>query len=348
VAYASWLFPDGADRDRMLELDRELRPVRSLVFLVLAVTLVASGPWLGWWTIAPLVLAAVGFRVAERFLDGMQRPEYALFAAWVASEIIVALSVALSGGPLVPTTAWLAIPVLTLGARFSGRGIALGVAVAIALLVTVELAVDAQAVLDNPPLLLAPLALIVAVAMFQVVLMRSEMRLRSEIVIDALTGMLNRKALINRVDELAQQSRITREPIGVVVGDIDHFKRINDSFGHSAGDAVLTDVGYRLRKALRAFDMCYRTGGEEFLVLLPGADARQATELAEHLRKTIAESVCGGQRVTLSFGVAASLRDQPVDYDAVFGEADAALYRAKQSGRNRVCAAPPARSANAA
>jgi diguanylate cyclase (GGDEF)-like protein len=348
VTNASWLFPDGADRERMLELDRGLRPMRAAVFVVLALTLLASGPWLGWWTLAPLAVAVVLFRLADKHLERLRRPEYALFAAWAGSEVIMALSVALSGGPLVPTTAWLAIPVLTLGARFSDRGIALGVAVAIALLFAVEFGVDAGAVIDNPPLLLAPLALIVSVAMFQRVLMRSEMRLRNEVVIDSLTGMLNRKALVNRVEELTQQSQIARQPIGVVVGDIDHFKRVNDSFGHAAGDAVLTDVGYRLRKTLRAFDMCYRTGGEEFLVLLPGADSTQTAELAEHLRRTIAGAVSGGQRITMSFGAAASAPGEPFDYHAVFTEADAALYRAKHSGRNRVCSAPPVRPAHAA
>jgi diguanylate cyclase (GGDEF)-like protein len=335
----SWLFPDGADRERMLELDRHLRPVRRLAFGVLTITLVASGPWLGWWTLIPLGLAIIGFRLADTHMDRMQRPEYALFAAWVASEVIMALAVALSGGPLVPTTAWLAIPVLTLGARFSDRGIALGVGVALALLVAVEFGVNAQAVIDNPPLLLAPAALIACVAMFQTVLMRSEIRLRSEIVIDSLTGMFNRKALVHRVDELTQQSQITRQPIGLVVGDIDHFKSINDSFGHATGDTVLTDVAYRMRKTLRAFDLCYRTGGEEFLVLLPGAALEQTSELAEQLRAAVAADPCAGHAVTMSFGAAASAPGDAFEYDVVFAEADAALYEAKRSGRNRVCTA---------
>ena len=220
----SWLFPDGADRERMLELDRQLQPVRRGAFAVLAVALIASGPWLGWWTLLPLVLAVVGFRVADRQMPRMARPEYALFAAWAFSEVIMASSVALSGGPLVPTAAWLAIPVLTLGARFSNRGIALGVAFALALLVAVELGENAHAVWKNPPLLIAPAALIVCVAMFQTVLMRSEIRLRGEVVIDELTGFLNRKALARRVEELEQQSQVARQPVSVIAADIDHFK----------------------------------------------------------------------------------------------------------------------------
>ena len=81
--------------------------------------------------------------------------------------------------------------------------------------------------------------------------------------------MLNRNALRTRVDELAHQAKIINQPIGIIVGDVDHFKRVNDIHGHAAGDAVLRDVAYALRKQLRAFELVYRLGGEEFLVLLP-------------------------------------------------------------------------------
>jgi diguanylate cyclase (GGDEF)-like protein len=168
------------------------------------------------------------------------------------------------------------------------------------------------------------------------VLMRSEIRLRGEVVIDSLTGMLNRRALVHRVEELEQQSAFIQRPVGLIVADIDHFKQFNDGYGHAAGDALLTDLGYELRKTLRAFDLCYRTGGEEFLVLLPGADLAQASALAEQLRDAAAAVETAGRRVTMSFGVAAAPAGQPFDYEAVFAEADAALYEAKREGRDRV------------
>jgi diguanylate cyclase (GGDEF)-like protein len=344
----SWLFPDGVDRERMLDMDRNLRGVRRAVFGVLAIALVASGPQLGWWTLLPLALAVVIFRIADTRMDHAKRPEYALLASWAASQVIMASSVALSGGPHVPTMAWFAIPLMTLGARFSGRGIAVGVALSVILLLAVAFGVDAQAVIHNPTLVVAPIALMIAVAMFQTVLMRSDVKHRAEAVIDPLTGMLNRKALARRVEELAQQSQITRQPIGLIAGDIDHFKQINDSHGHAAGDAVLTDVAYELRKTLRAFDLFYRTGGEEFLVLLPGADLAHTTELAEALRAAVAQEPLGGHRVTMSFGAAASAPDQVFDYESVFAEADTALYEAKHSGRNRVCPPPAGTRAIAA
>ncbi len=112
-------------------------------------------------------------------------------------------------------------------------------------------------------------------------LMRSDLQHRSVSVIDPLTSMLNRAALGTRVQELTCQASIVRQPIGVIVGDLDKFKAINDTHGHAVGDAVLRDVAYKLRKCLRAFDLAYRLGGEEFLVILPGGDADQSAGVAE-------------------------------------------------------------------
>jgi len=264
-------------------------------------------------------------------------PEYAIFSAWLASQLMIAGSVALAGGADTPTMAWFAIPVVTLSARFSMRGVAWGVGITLALMALVELGVDADAVLDDPTLLVAPAALVVAVGMLSTALMRSDMEHRSEAVIDPLTGMLNRKALAARIAELTQQSRVSGQPIGVIVGDVDHFKRINDSHGHATGDAVLRDVAYVIRKQLRAFDLVYRLGGEEFLILLPGSDVEHALGRAERLRGAVAEaSMTAGVNVTMSFGVSASKPEAEFDYDAVFGAADAALYEAKRGGRDQV------------
>jgi diguanylate cyclase (GGDEF)-like protein len=183
----------------------------------------------------------------------------------------------------------------------------------------------------------APLVLIVCVAVLSTPLMRSDIQHRSDAVIDQLTGMLNRNALKVRIQELTQQSSVTGEPIGLIIGDLDHFKRINDTHGHSVGDAVLKEVAYLMRKQLRAFDLAYRLGGEEFLVLLPGSDLEHAEDLAERLRARVGvDSVAGGISVTMSFGVGASRQNEAFDYSSVFAKADAALYRAKREGRDRV------------
>jgi diguanylate cyclase (GGDEF)-like protein len=333
----SWLFRDGTDRERMLDMDRRLQPVRRNAFAVLGVALVACGPWLGWWTLTPLLLATAMFRFAQPRIHRSRRPEYGMFAAWATTELLIAASVFLSGlGPTAATMSWFAVPIVTLSARFSTRGIVVGVTVTLVLQTAVGLAMDASAVAANPPLLIAPAATAIAFAILSTPLMRSDREHRSEAVIDDLTGMLNRKALAPRANELAQQSLISGEPIGVIIGDLDHFKRVNDTRGHASGDAVLRDVAYQLRRELRAFDLVYRLGGEEFLVLLPGAGIEQTSEVAETLRQAVA----AGQDLTMSFGIAASHRGEPFSYDAVFAAADRALYEAKRSGRNRVCGAP--------
>ena len=332
----SWLLPDATDRERMLDMDRRIRPVRRAAFGVLAIALLLCGPWLGWWTIVPLALAAVVFRLAEARIDRAKRPEYGLFAAWAASQLIIAVSVGITGGAESETMAWFVIPLVTLGSRFSERGIVAGLAFTVCCVIGVSYIVDPQAVVDDPPVLIAPLALLISATMLITVLMRSDVATRADAVIDPLTGMLNRKALAARVTELAQQSQVTGFPIGLIVGDFDRFKLINDTDGHAVGDAVLKDVAYVLRKALRAFDAVYRLGGEEFLVLVPGADRATSEEIAERLRAAVAEVDTQGLSITMSFGVAATDAGEAFDYEAQFAAADAALYRAKADGRDRV------------
>jgi diguanylate cyclase (GGDEF)-like protein len=309
---------------------------------ILAVALIAGAPWIGLWTLLPLGVAAGLFAVADARLARSERPEYVMFAAWALSEVTIATAVAVSGGPEVATLSWIAIPVVTLSARFSLRGVLTGVAIAIGLVLAVGFGTASGEVLDNPPLVMAPVALILALGVLSTALMQSDVEHRGEAVIDPLTGMLNRKALMNRVAELAQQSEVTGEPVGMLLGDLDHFKEVNDSQGHAAGDAALKDVAYLLRKRLRAFDLAYRVGGEEFLVLLPGADTRECAQMAEELRKAVAADAVGdGTPLTISFGVSASARGGGFDYERVFAAADEALYEAKSGGRNRVCERPP-------
>lgn len=343
---SSWLIRDGMDRERMLDMDRRIAPARKRSFAVLALALIACGPWLGWWTLAPLVVAGVLFRLAEARMPSMQRPEYAMFAAWAGSEVIIATSVALTGGPKVATMSWLAIPIVTLASRFSDRGIAVGVALAIVLLLAVAFGVNASAVVHNPTLVIAPGALLIGVTMLSIALMQSDVEHRGQALIDQLTGMLNRKALMTRAQELTQQSELSGEPVGLIVADLDQFKLVNDVHGHAEGDAVLKDVAYVIRKQLRAFDLAYRLGGEEFLVLLPGADREQSSVVAESLRRAIeAEPVGDGVTITMSCGVSASPRGSSFGYETVFSEADAALYEAKRSGRNCVSLGSPAAAA---
>jgi diguanylate cyclase (GGDEF)-like protein len=337
---SSWLCRDDADRERMLDMEARVRPWRQMALAILAVAIVAVGPWLGWWPLLFLIPAAAFFAAADHFLTRVARPELVMFAAWIGSEVTIAGAVSLEGRAGVVALSWLAIPVITLSTRFSTRGVIAGVAIASALVLAVGFGTAPHAVLNAPDLVLAPLALVLCVAVLSTPLMHSDIQHRSDAVIDQLTGMLNRKALGARTHELAQQSAVTGEPVGVIIADLDRFKRVNDTHGHAVGDMVLKEVAYLLRKQLRAFDLAYRLGGEEFLILVPGSDIEHTAELAERLRERIAANLLGEDlEVTMSLGVGASARSERFDYNAVFAEADAALYRAKRSGRNRVCIA---------
>ncbi|MCW2951587.1 MAG: hypothetical protein JWQ48_757 [Conexibacter sp.] len=338
MSRTTWLVRNELDRERLIDMERRLQPPRRIAFAVLGVALVICGPWLGWWTLIPLALAAGLFKLADARVPLARRPELGMFLAWVGSEVVIAGSVALGGGAGAPTLSWLAIPVVTLSARFSGRGIAAGVAISLVLLLATALGVSAGTVVHDPAIVLTPAALIVAVAILSTALMHSDLEHRNEALFDELTGMLNRKALLTRVREIEQQTSISGEPVAIMLADLDHFKAINDTFGHAAGDLVLRDVAGLMRQQLSAVHFSYRLGGEEFIVLLPGVDRAGAAALAERLRTAVrGGTVDGGHHVTMSCGVAASDPGAGFDYERVFSAADAALYEAKRTGRDRVC-----------
>lgn len=159
---------------------------------------------------------------------------------------------------------------------------------------------------------------------------------------DALTGLANRRVLGESVERAWQRFRRRGEPFAVVALDLDHFKRVNDTHGHQAGDAVLVETARRIQRVARAADVVARHGGEEFVVLMPEAGLPGAAALAERLlqrlRATPCEAAGAPLCVTASAGVAVARGDDE-DPQAVLRRADEALYRAKAEGRDRVVTA---------
>lgn len=303
---------------------------------LLGVVLVATASWVGWWPLAPLVIAAAGFAWADKRLKAVDRPEVPFAIAWVTAQACIATSAALSGGPDSWALMWLAIPIVTVSARLTDHGLVAAVVVTEVFLAAATFGVDPAAVIANPSSVLYAGATIAAVAILSAALMKSDLHHRSKSVIDPLTQMLNRGALVGRATELAEQSRVSGDPVAVIVADLDHFKMVNDTHGHPTGDAVLRDVAYMIRKELRAFDLAYRLGGEEFLILLPGSGESGARMVADRLCEAVASRCVAGVDITISCGVAASAPGNAFDFDAVFARADYALYSAKNAGRNRV------------
>lgn len=157
---------------------------------------------------------------------------------------------------------------------------------------------------------------------------------------DMLTGLSNRRAISEELQVAVARAQRSGQLLGVLMLDIDHFKKVNDGYGHQAGDVVLRSVAQTLQSRLRAQDQIGRFGGEEFLVVLPDAGLDGATTLAEALRAAVEATPAqwGAQRigVTISIGVRAGMVTGADTPDSLVAAADAALYRAKQGGRNRV------------
>lgn len=161
-------------------------------------------------------------------------------------------------------------------------------------------------------------------------------------VTDSLTGLHNRRYLESHLKTLVSQSLETGRALSVLIADIDHFKRVNDTFGHDGGDAVLREFSQRLRRNTRGIDLAGRLGGEEFLIIMPDTDLARAYQVGERLRACVAADefeVSAQQRfhVTTSCGIA-TLEQADDTPETLFKRADKALYAAKRAGRNRVMA----------
>ena len=173
-------------------------------------------------------------------------------------------------------------------------------------------------------------------------LLHAREALRDQATHDGLTTLLNRTAILEVLwDEIARAQR-ERQPLSLLMLDLDRFKNINDTYGHLNGDAVLSEAAGRLRGVSRRYDAVGRYGGEEFLVVLPGCNSADACSQAERLRQAIAatpfESTTQPIRITVSVGVSSAWHRDGChsDADRLIREADEALYKAKAQGRNRV------------
>ena len=334
----TWLCPTPLHRERLLDMERRLAKPRAIMYGALGIAFLIGIPWIGAWTLIPLALSVLGYSLLKPRIETSARPEYVVAATVVNAQILIGVGTALSGGPQSPTIAMLLLPIITLPARFTTRGVYAGLTLTVVVLLLSTVAVDPAGFLDDPTFTLVGLACCAGLAAFSEALMRVELQQRSDAVLDPLTGLLNRNTLELRFDELAQQAKLTGAPVCLIACDLDHFKQVNDRHGHDRGDTVLKDAAYVLRKSLRSFELLYRLGGEEFLIVLPGSSLAEGRAIAERVRVGLEDARPGGLAVTASFGVAAGSGGDAV-LEPLFRAADGALYEAKRAGRNRVVAA---------
>lgn len=172
----------------------------------------------------------------------------------------------------------------------------------------------------------------------ELIVTRKELEAQAEVLksmasTDELTGLMNRRELNLRAPELINQSKRYAHNIALIMIDIDHFKKVNDTFGHIEGDRVLKSLGHRLQKFGRQTDLIARFGGEEFIMLLPDIEINDAYLFAERLHKLVSEVEVNNTPITVSIGI--TISDGSQNLHRLSQQADGALYMAKNNGRNR-------------
>jgi diguanylate cyclase (GGDEF)-like protein len=321
--------------ERYAETNRWFWVTSAIGGVALAGLLVAAIPSLGWLPFVlvgiPALLGSIGHLTGS---DLSERPFALSLGCWLVGVGICAAATGGADSFLLPFLSVYSLaffsrlpPAQAMGCTWSAFTLAM-----VPVLVT-----DWSGFVASPWLACGTAVGLLPLTLIASQMAAGELRHRSEATIDKLTGLLNRRGLTDRLDELSKQATVIDDgtPLALVASDVDHFKQINDTFGHARGDDVLRDVAYLIRKALRRFELAYRTGGEEFLVVLPGHDVATATALAESIRVAVENGKPGGVDITISLGVAVRPA-AGVDVTAILEDADAAVYAAKRNGRNRV------------
>ena len=287
---SAWLCPTEQHRVRVREAGARVRIARTIAAAACGVALIAIVPFQGWWTLILYGTAALTLGTLEMRLRRSERPELIAAQGMLVILALIAVGVAFSGGEESPALPWLILPVATAAARFRPLVVVVGAGITAALMVGLSVGVDAQGVVDDPRQLISAVTLLVGITAITTALTEGELEHRERAVLDPLTGLLNRSSLESRAVEIEHQARLTGGPVSLVLLDLDRFKRVNDTHGHERGDAVLRDVAYQIRKSLRSFELVYRMGGEEFLVLLPGVALPEAVEVAERVRHAVRDA----------------------------------------------------------
>ncbi len=322
----------------MLENSPRVVRARLVAASVIGASAVAAIPTYGWWMLAVFGVTVLPIQTLEARMRRSPRPEYHAAFNILMTQACMAAAAALTGGPTSPLLFLIVIPTAFAGTRFRFRVTIVATVIPIVMLLIVTFGLNFHKTLAHSAGLLVAIDVIVGVSAACQALFGAEQHHRKSAILDPLTGLLNRQGLDRRFEELAEQARLMNARVSVLICDLDHFKAINDSHGHAAGDAVLRDVAYELRKQLRSFELIYRIGGEEFLVVLPGASALAARALAEKLCAAARSCSSDALSVTLSVGTA-TLRGHDVQFRRIFEAADRALYHAKRGGRDRVATA---------
>lgn len=334
--------PFAVSRQRLVE--RASRPdlntsiVAGLVASILVATAIFRDPW----ALLPLITLGVGMVIGTFGVRHGAHPEYAELAFSLCVTIAMATAAGITGGTSSPIVFLFPAGVVLNALRAGTFSIVLCSMVTAVVFLAVCLLENPVAVYSDPLPMISILAMQASVTVASLALARAELGHRKAAIVDPLTGLLNRQGLPDRFEELRQQALISGAPVTLVLFDLDHFKDVNDHHGHDIGDRLLCEVAEVTRRTLRRFELVYRLGGEEFLILLPGMAEWEGESVAEQLRLAI-EGLTSvtGVGITASFGVSRADGTE-IDFEHLYRRADQALYQAKRAGRDRVNVSAPA------
>lgn len=317
----------------MLDMHTRLLPVTRVGGIVGMLMAVAIVPWTNPLALVPIILgsAAMAFTIAMAGRRGDVRP---IVGGVVLIQLAISGAILLNDRAGVGDLFLLVTGMVPAAGGFPGRVVTALAVLSGALMVAVGLI--AGVVLASPPMLILPLLTLFSVTLLSAAIRRASIDHQRAAVIDGLTGAQNRTSLAARTEELQQQTALTGEPVAVVVADVDQFKLVNDLYGHPAGDRVLVALARLLRTRVGVRGQAYRLGGDEFGLLLPGATAAEAAQVADGIVRAARAEPLGDVPVTVSVGVAASTPGTSFSFDDVFAAADTALYQAKRGGRDAV------------
>jgi diguanylate cyclase (GGDEF)-like protein len=335
ASHGGWLCPTEEDRARLVDMSPAVKRARQRVAIVLGLGVLAIVPWDGWIPTLLFLGAAAPLLYMDRFMVRSRRPERIAAGVQLLNFLLIVTGVAFTHGVHSPVLSWIVFPIMAAAARFRPRVFVGAVALTALITLAVLFGISAQALLHDPAPAIGVCALLAGLVVLQPPVLDAEHRWRHDAVLDSLTGLLNRQGLDRRFAELAEQARVVGAPVSLVVFDVDRFKAVNDTHGHARGDDVLTGVADTLRGQLRSFELLYRLGGDELLLLLPGADRATALSVAEQARLAVQTSRPGGLAVTVSIGVSTANGGE-IRLGDMFEAADRSLYEAKRAGRNAV------------
>ena len=321
-------------RTRVVEMSDRMYPRLAPLYVAAGILLLASTPLYGWWVALPVLIDAAKAALARRLVAKGHDAEFIYVADQYTSVLMFSVAIFFAGGAHSPFFPFLAsfaglFPVLFTGRPLRRSFLFLVAATLLAALGPAK-PVDYEVFLRLGTILCVMLILRV----YALELMNSDLHYRQASRIDSLTGLGNRRSFESELARLERRLVDQDATAALVIGDIDHFKRINDEHGHGVGDIVLRDVAAELKSAFRSEDLAFRIGGEEFALIAVGVTPEFAQGMAESIRDRIEISYPGGFEITMSFGVSMYRHGEPAK--KWLARSDAALYDAKRLGRNRV------------